>query len=674
MPNVRSLVARATLLVVALAVPVYPCGGPEHYDIDAPLATADAYLQAVETVDDFDFRPRPELRFLHPFMASGVARASAMWTHAYADAAWNTPAALDTTAAYTLVEPVGAFERAAQRGDASALSVAARALLNEALAVPAVVADEFQLPVRRAVEALELLSAPGLAAAMTPALVQRLYDSNRPSGGEASQLPAWAQEALALRALPRDSMPGWGDTHPGSPRLGSLRFVGLQLAMKRGIPDGWAREIRDSVPPARWREFAAMHDDWMRRFADHPLAPWVTLSRIRLAYFAGDTATAWNVALGLYGVHTPRAVEEMRFLLRQSFYPPSLDDPRIDDVLRSALLGEVPIEGARWRTEWERAQRVNAPWAVAARDRLMWRAARDSGNSLRLPANALEVPASSLSPIGGVLRLVALIRAGRVRDAIARVDSLGSDSPGSDSPGSDSLVAPMKVQLLLAAHRWRDALAAPGIQGESRAYLVRVLAPDSVLASLAAGGGGTLSTEAQRTLATRAAAAGDWRAAADRLPPREASRRTLWRGTQALAADTSLGGRLAFARHMRARNGKLFWGNDKVWYRSLNWRLASITDTVSQGFNPILPWTSDEEVRAIGRHFRDGFEMYHAVRAYTDFLSRAPRTDVRRAAALREANQTYNWLVNWDNNNSRFWEQALEQEGIGPAIRRAGRR
>lgn len=663
MPNVRSLVVRATVLLMALAVPVYPCGGPEHYAIDAPLATADAYLQAVETVDDFDFRPRPELRFVHPFIASRVPRASAMWTHAYADAAWNTPAALDPSEAFSLVAPVAAFDGAAQRGDARALSVAARALLNEALTIPAVVADDYQLAVRRAVEALELLSSSAVAAAMTPALVQRLYVANRPGDGDARPLPAWVQEALALRTLPRDSMPAWGDAHPQSSRLGSLRFVGLQLAMKRGIPDGWARESRDSVPPARWRELAAMHDDWMRRFADHPLAPWVTLSRLRLAYFAGDTATAWNVALGLYASHTPRAVEEMRFLLRQSFSPPTLDDPRIDDVLRSALLGEVPIDGVRWRREWERAQRVNAPWAVAARDRLMWRAARDSARTLRLPANALDVPASTLSPIGGVLHLVALIRAGRVGDAIARVDWLGSDS----------LVAPMKVQLLLAARRWRDALAAPGVEGESRAYLVRVLAPDSVLASLAASGG-TLATEAQRTLATRVAAAGGWSVGADRLPPRDASRRALWRGTQALAADTSLGGRLAFARYMRARNGKLFWGNDKVWYRSLNWRLASITDTVSVGFNPILPWTAADEVRAIGRHFRDGFEMYHAVRAYTDFLTRAPRTDVRRAAALREANLTYNWLVNWDNNNSRFWEQALEAEGIGRAIRQAGRR
>jgi hypothetical protein len=66
--------------------------------------------------------------------------------------------------------------------------------------------------------------------------------------------------------------------------------------------------------------------------------------------------------------------------------------------------------------------------------------------------------------------------------------------------------------------------------------------------------------------------------------------------------------------------------------------------------------------------------MYHAIKGYADFLARAPRSDARRAAALREANLTYNWLVNWDNNNSPFWADALEAEGIGRTIRQAGRR
>ncbi len=665
----RALAARTTCLLVALAVPVYPCGGPEFYEIDAPLLTADAHLQAVEVVDDFDFRPRAELRFLYPFLAAGTPRASAMWSHAYADGAWNRPAKLDTLEALSLDGPVAAFERAGGRGDARELSRTARALVDAALDLPAVVADEYQPSVRRAVEALELLAAPGGASALTPAVVQRLYSADSLPAPDMSALPALAQEALALRALARDSLPAWGEAHPQSARAGSLQFVALQLAMKRGIPDGWAHDIRDSVPAERWRDFSAMHDAWMRRFPQHPLAPWVTLSRLRVAFLAGDTATAWNTALAMYGAHPPRALDEMRYLLRQSMYPPSLDDARIDDVLRAALLGEVRIDGERWRREWDRAATARAPWAFATRDRLMWHAARDSTNALRLPPAALRAPAAALTPLGGVLRLVALVRAGRVAEAIAQADSLGRDSLA-----SDSLVAPMRIQLLLAARRWRDALDAPGIDPSARQYLVRVLAPDSVLASLARGGNPALALEARRTTATRLASLGAWGAGAAALGPRESTKATAWRRVQPLAADSTLAGRLAFARYMRVQNGKLFWGNDKVWYRSLNWRLRSVGDTVVRGFNPILPWSADDETRAIGRHFRDGFEMYHAIKGYADFLARAPRSDARRAAALREANLTYNWLVNWDNNNSPFWADALEAEGIGRTIRQAGRR
>ncbi|MBK9979668.1 MAG: hypothetical protein IPP20_17450 [Gemmatimonadetes bacterium] len=174
----RALAARTTFLLVALAVPVYPCGGPEFYEIDAPLLTADAHLQAVEVVDDFDFRPRAELRFLYPFLAAGTPRASAMWSHAYADGAWNRPAKLDTLEALSLEGPVAAFERAGGGGDARELSRTARALVDAALDLPAVVADEYQPSVRRAVEALELLAAPGGASALRPAVVQRLYSAD----------------------------------------------------------------------------------------------------------------------------------------------------------------------------------------------------------------------------------------------------------------------------------------------------------------------------------------------------------------------------------------------------------------------------------------------------------------------------------------------------------------
>ncbi|MEP7382972.1 MAG: hypothetical protein ABI910_14880 [Gemmatimonadota bacterium] len=686
MPTSRCrLVSCTAIFLVALATPVYPCGGPEHYPVDAPLVTADAYVQALQSVDDFDFRTRPELRFLYPFLAGARKGSSAMWMHSYADAAWNSFAALDTLAVFPMDELVSALWAAGRSGDAGTLEVAARALLAGSLDVPAVVADEYQPAVRRAVEALEVIDA-SRSAVPSPAgdiplsvdLVRRLY--GRASLVEPQSLPSWARDVVAVRSLPRDSMEAYADAHAGAPREGSLRFVGLQLAMRHDIPDGWARETRDSVPPERWRTLAAQHDEWMRHFPSHPVAPWVRLSRLRLAYFAGDSTAAWDVALSLYADHPWRALDEMRFLLRQSMHPPSLDDPRIDDTLRAALLGEVPLDAARWAREWGRAAVSAEPWAASARDRLLWRAAGNRDGTLRLPATTIAASAQPLSPLSSALRLVALVRGGRVQEAMAEVESLDSrrarETPDrqAESASIDSIVAPIRVQLLLAEHRWSDALHAPGLAIEARQYLVRVMAPDSALVDVGRSSDPMLSVEARRTRAMRRAAAGEWRSGSALLPRSDSSRAVAWRSTQSLAADSSLTGRLAFARHMRANNGRLFWGNDKVWYRSLNWRLRAISDTTSSDFNPVLPWRADEEVQAIARHFRGGFEMYFAVRAYADFLARAPRSDARRATALREADQTYNWLINWDNYNSTFWGEALEREGIGRTIRQAGRR
>ena len=665
------LLARTIALLAAIAVPVYPCGGPEHYPIDAPLATGDAYLQAVETVDDFDYRVRPELRFLYPFVSARTPGSSALWRHSYTDADWNRPRMLDTTATLTLDREAEAFRAAGRMGDPATLAQAARAVLHAALGLPASVADEDRLAVRRAVEALELFAAQRVGSAgevldvaLTSTILRTLYGRDSLASAEARALPAWAQEVLTARTTARDSLAAWSAAHPRSPRQGSLQFVALQLAMRHGIPDGWARQTRDSVPPARWSELATLHDDWTRRFPQHPMAPWVALSRLRLAYFAGDTTSAWERVLALYPQHPLRALDEMRFLLRQSMFPPTLDDSRIDHSLRAALLGEVPLDGRRWQREWALAQPSNEPWAVATRDRLLWRAARDTSLARGLPPTALMVAQASLTPLGAVLRLIALTRVGRIRDAIVYADSIGTDS----------LVAPMKVQLLLAAHRWCDALAVPSVSREARQYLVRILAPDSVLESLAAGHDALLAAEARRTLATRVAASGEWRTAGDRLAGRDGRRGAEWRRVASLAGDSSLSGRLALARHMRARNGLLFWGNDKIWYRSLNWRLRAVREEQSARFNPMLPWRADDEAGAIARHFRDGFEMYHAARAYADFLSHAPRGDPRRPAAVHEANLSYNWLVNWDITNATFWRDELEHDGIGPVIRQAGKR
>src|SRR5262252_3242873 len=113
--------------------------------------------------------------------------------------------------------------------------------------------------------------------------------------------------------------------------------------MRTGIPDGWASSIRDSVPAARWDELDKLHTEWLRRFASHPLADYVRLSRARLSYFKGDGARAWDELLAMYPRHRERVLGEMRYLVQQGALPASMDDPRLDWPLRAALVGEMPL-------------------------------------------------------------------------------------------------------------------------------------------------------------------------------------------------------------------------------------------------------------------------------------------------------------------------------------------
>jgi hypothetical protein len=175
-------------------------------------------------------------------------------------------------------------------------------------------------------------------------------------------------------------------------------------------------------------------------------------------------------------------------------------------------------------------------------------------------------------------------------------------------------------------------------------------------------------------MAIRLVARGEWAVGSRLLPKSDSSRVALWVRAQSLSADTTLAARLSYARWLRDQNGRLLFGADKVWYRSINWRLWALDDSTSvREFDSALPWTAREERDAISRHFNSDFEMYLALRAYVDWLTRASAGDARRRAVVREADRAYNWLVNWDNNNSQYWQRELERQGIGATIRKSGR-
>jgi hypothetical protein len=291
--------------------------------------------------------------------------------------------------------------------------------------------------------------------------------------------------------------------------------------------------------------------------------------------------------------------------------------------------------------------------------------ARDTGSAARTLPEGFPSSPRALTPLAGVFRLIALTREGRVAEALVQADSLGADS----------VVAPIRAHLYLTARRWGDALAEPQLPREAKQYLVRVMAPDSVLQRVLRGTDAPLARDAARAMATRRVAGGDWTGGAQLLPKGDAARAAQWSRARSLSADTTLAGRLTYARWLRDMNGRLLFGGDKIWYRSINWRLWALDDSTSpREFDAALPWSPREERDAISRHFNENFEMFLALRAYVDWLESAPAGDARRRAVVREADRAYNWLVNWDSNNSQYWQRELERQGIGATIRRAGRR
>src|SRR5262249_21804374 len=150
-----------------------------------------------------------------------------------------------------------------------------------------------------------------------------------------------------------------------------------------------------------------------------------------------------------------------------------------------------------------------------------------------------------------------------------------------------------------------------------------------------------------------------------------------WARTATLAADTTRAGQLAFARWMHERHGELFFGEDTDWLRGLNWRRYALArDTTGNRepphLDPRLPWSPEEERAKIAAHFQSTTELYYSLRAYAKWLDGANASTPGLAAVVRESNQVYNRLINWDATNSLFWSETLESGPEARSIRRAG--
>jgi hypothetical protein len=633
--------------------------------VDLPLVPVEEYLSRTLYDDDYEVELRPELRLMEPIHRAMPDSVAQVYGFLYEGDGTPVDPVFDTTGARRAREMEAPMLRAIERGAYADAVVEARRVVSGVLDVPAALAGAYGDALRDAVEMVDV--APRLAAG-DRGVATRYFrgDSARDVLRASGSLPPVLREALEVRRLTRAAAASYAEQHPQSARLGSLTFVALQEAMRAGIPDGWAGSM-DSVPAARWSELDRLHNEWLRAYPTHPMADYVRLSRVRLAFFRGDRAGAWNELLDLYPRHRERVLGEMAYLMRKSTYPPSLDDPRIDWPLRAALVRDVRLTPNGWTAYWRASEaHITEPWAIPLQERLLWQSI-ELARGGSLPEAFPRTPRAP-SALWAKLRLIALLQAGDIEAAFAQADSTAD---------SVTDVGAIRARLHLLRREWARAIAAA--DKHAAQYLLRVVAPMPVVDSLAAASRSPFATEARLTIAGRRALAGDWVGARRAAAGTGTARVRLWASTAKLAADTSRAGALAFARLMRDRRGELFFGESTYWLRGLNWRRYALTpDTVGGRVRPPprfdvrLPWTPDEELAKISAHIRSSTELYYSLRAYARWLDGASATTPGLAAVVREADQVYNRLVNWDENNSRFWSDELASSPEARSIRRAG--
>ena len=655
--------------VLCVAVPAFPCGGPGADIVDLPLVPVSAYLARTLYDDEYEVALRPELKFLEPFHRAAPDSIERLYNFAYRGDGTLLEDLSDTLARRLERERIGPIARAVERGAYGQALASARRVASDVLDLPAGLAVPYRQALRTAIEVVDL--APRLTPQDREAAGRYFAADSAVREGMAASgtLPSPLRAALEVRRLPRGEAAAYANAHADSPRLASLRFVALQEAMRAGIPDGWAASIRDSVPPARWVQLERLHDDWLRQFSSHPLADYVRLSRVRLFYFKGDDARAWAELLAMYPRHRERVLGEMRYLVQQSALPESLDDPRLSWELRTALLPHMTVNVAQWTAYWRATEsHPLEPWALAMQERLLWKALQLAESSRSLPPAFPSAPRAPTA-LWAKLRLLALLQAGDVAGAFAQADSVAD---------SDEDVRPIRVRLHLLRRDWGRALAESRPGDPSTAYLVRVLAPPATVDSLALARGSPLNADARLTIAAHHAASGDWDRGRTAVAAVDGAKGRLWARTAALAADTSRAGRLAFARWMRDRRGALFFGENTLWLRGLNWRRDALradtsgTTVVPPKLDPRLPWSANDERDRIAAHLESTTELYYALRAYARWLDGANARTPGLPAVVREADQVYNRLVNWDENNSRFWSEHLSSSPEARSIRRAG--
>lgn len=653
---IAALLAAAVLAAAVPAPDAHACGGPSFDLIDQALKPVDEFIAwssvqecAAEEADSScaylgSLNTILELRFLYPFHLAKPADYQELFSRSYYE--YQTQDGSTPTATPLTTE---VLDRKIAAGDWDGMDAEARSLVDRILNMSLAQAEENRDTLARAVAALDLKPlAASVGTNEWKTAWARLFSVYRPAFLKAPALDGPFQKV----------------------REGTLRFIALKDAMRLKIPNGWLEDIRKNTTPEIWNELEALHTQWLKDFPAHPLADLVKLSQVRLSYLRDRADDSWKALFALYAKRPVRAVGEMRFLLQQEIAPDPSAVPE-DPVLLAALSPWFAYQkDGVWNPLWTRLWNLSmadakAPWATNLQMRLLKKAADQASLKTGLP-EGFPAAAANPDPRWAAFRLYALYKAGRWDDAMAQARVTKPSE----------MTAAVLAKLYLRNKQWKEALAIKELPFDAKRYLIRVLFDDETLKSLQDLADPKLKAEVNLTLAIRAAANGDWKAGESLLAGGDMRRSGLWQQAAQLASEKTPAGQLALGRFLRKNDGKLFYSPDTVWYRSVFWRLSAVGQrTQDNGMppsvDPGLPWSGEVESQAIRSHLT-ALEPFLALKAFAAYLKETSGKDKERAAALKDADRTYNWLVNWANNYSEDWQKLLDQSDEAKIIRQAG--
>ncbi len=639
-------------LLLCVATVAFPCGGSEVYDISGPLLPAREFAErALGPMTFFEFMPRDEIRFL-----PGVMHAVPASVRELVGRASARPFQWDSLPTPLVAEPTTmALDAAWVRGDVAGAVRAAESIVSRVMALPAADDSARNAALRLAVETLEL--APSVS-----------------HGAAASRRATFEQLARPFRNVPFDSMGAVLARDPSSVRSASLAYGALRSRVQRRIPDASREEIAKQMTRVAWDSLHAAHRAWLAAYPTHPYAALVRFARLRLFFLASDADSAWHSAVELYGSYPSRSAAEMRYLLLTGVMPPAslLTDARVPAEIRVALVGNLRPSPAAWDSlmHMAAAQR-SARWSENLEERLLAALATDTLARSALP-EAFPAWRARATPLWRYLWAVSMVRAGKLAEA-------AQFAATPITKAQDSLLvvdaAQLSARIRMLRGEWAAAVRAPGLDEWTRRYILRVLAPDSVPNLLLTPASAAIARDARLVLATRAAQAGQWNAAAAQVQRVDAARAARYARVATLVRDTvSNAGLLRFAQALAVMHGQLFYEETRYFYRGMMYRdydLGPDRDAVAWD----LPWSRAEERQRLYAYLRSGSERYLALRAYASYFSRAGVTTAQRRAAVRDADRAYRALLATDpsHSDSGYWADSLPGSAEARAIRRAGR-